>query len=158
MRINVVPVHMLADIHLRAEYREILMSPYYYKRSMNTLNGINYTKIPSGYTLNTGHGYMWYNKMGYIVRRHYELEQEMIVRGFKIRDVYSLNTSFVNENDFGDYIPNKVDMRINIVRILIRIQQMYFEKNKPYFYKYYGESKPYEFWIDLYDKLLNERN
>jgi len=40
MRINCIPVELLADAHLRAEFREIIMSIHYYKRSSRSPKGI----------------------------------------------------------------------------------------------------------------------
>ena len=150
MRINVIPVHMLADIHLRAEYREILMAPHFYRVSKGSKKGIQRHLIPNRYTLNKGHAMLWYNKMGYIQRRHEELEEEMNERGFKTREEYSLNFRDISEAEMNDYEPDVNDMAINISRILERISI-----KKTGFYKMRGSNPTYEEWKDYYMEFLN---
>ena len=69
MRINVIPMNMLADQHLFAEFREIKMLPKSLLRSWNAKKGIDYSKISKHYTLNTGHGYFFYDKLNYIFKK-----------------------------------------------------------------------------------------
>lgn len=156
MRINVVPVELLADAHLRAEYREILMAPHFYHKSTDTYRGIDRSRISKRYTLNKGHAYMWYNKMGYIMKRHFKLEKEMIKRGFKTRDVDHMTPKLlgVPHHDMGDFTPNKEDLKINIERILERMHQMTYDKKKPNFYKMNGKNVPIEEWIKTYNNLI----
>lgn len=151
MRINVVPVQLLADIHLRAEYREILMSPHYYRVSKKSKKGIVRSMISDVYTLNKGHAMLWYNKMGFIKRRHDELEQEMVDRGFKTRDVYSLDMSGIDENDMNDYTPTQSDLKINIDRILERISI-----KKVGFYKMRGNNPTYDEWVKTYSDFMTK--
>lgn len=66
MRINIIPVSLLTDAHLRAEYREILMVPHYFFKSLNSKSSIDWAKVSDSYTLNKGHAYMWYNKFIFI--------------------------------------------------------------------------------------------
>ena len=157
MRINVIPVKDLADIHLRAEYREILMSPHYYHTSKKSSKGIDMSKIPKKYTLNKGHAYFWYNKYGYIRSRHNELEKEMIRRGFKIRETDSMTPLLegipIQHRDFWFYDID--DVYVNIERIIRRIYEMYYVKDKPHFYKFWGESKTFDEWVEYYKKVLD---
>jgi deoxyribonuclease (pyrimidine dimer) len=158
MRINVVPVDSLSDVHLRAEYREILMAPHYYLRSKKSKNGIDYKSIPDTYTLNKGHAKFFYNKFGYIARRHSELEQEMISRGYKIREENRLEPMldkipFVMMND---YKPTYADYVINIGRILTRIKKMY-NAGKGNFYKMRGQLRTYKDWEDHYDLVIRNK-
>lgn len=148
MRINVVPVQTLSNVHLRAEYREILMAPHYYIRSSNTKQGIVRSMISSKYTLNKGHAMFFYNKMGYIKRRHDELESEMIRRNFKIRASYNLLIDKIDMNDMNDYQPSIEDLKINIDRIMLRISQ------KPKLYK----ERTLEEWFEFYLNLVTNFN
>lgn len=157
MRINLVPVDLLSDVHLRAEYREILMAPHYFLVSNKSKSGIDYKKIPSHYTLNKGHAYFWYDKFGYIERRHNELETEMLKREFKTRENNSLlplleQIPNVNKND---WLHNKDELYINVERILTRIYEMIFEKNKPNLYKFNKTNMTFLDWCILYTERLS---
>jgi len=156
MRINVIDVEYLSDAHLRAEYREILMSCHYYRKSAESGKGIQRNKIPEQYTLNQGHAMFFYNKMGYVKKRHDLLEAEMIGRGFKIRQEYSLRLDWILPQDMNDYEVTREDIYINIERILIRMSEMEFGKNKPEFYKHYGESMRFGAWCIFYQDILNK--
>lgn len=155
MRINMIPVELLSDAHLRAEYREILMSAHYYRKSSQSKQGIIRSKISKEYTLNTGHAMFFYNKMDYIIKRHDLLEAEMIKRSFKIRQTYDLKASeYCLPQDINDYIPSQDDILINIERILRRIYEMEFIKNKPGFYKLNGANMSFLDWSVFYTENL----
>lgn len=158
MRINVIdPVH-LSDVHLRAEYREILMSPHYFNVSAKSSKGINLNQIPPFYTLNKGHAYFWYDKYLYILQRHDLLEQEMIRRKFKIRDtnkIIPLIESFVPNSYVKDWIPDMESVYVNIERIIRRIYEMIYVKDKPNFYKYCGLDRDFDGWVNYYIRVLN---
>lgn len=59
-RINLVPVEELEDLHLVAEYREIMRLPNYLKKSMSSKAGFKRSMIPKEFTLNTGHVKFFY--------------------------------------------------------------------------------------------------
>jgi len=147
MRINVIPVGLLTNVHLRAEYHEILMAQYFYKRSLASQQGIVSNKISPRYTLNKGHAYFFYDKMWFIKERHDLLEKEMINRGYKTRDKYSLDLSLVSQDDLNNYIPDYHDFKINIERIVSKISA------KPYLYKERSLAE----WIKLYNAFLNSQ-
>jgi hypothetical protein len=154
MRINVISPLYLSDVHLRAEYREILMAPHYYNRS--SAKGIDRSKISPKYTLNKGHAYMWYDKMLYIKERHDALEQEMIERGFKTREVDCITPLLSNvlSTDMNSYTVTKEDLEVNVDRVMTRIREME-ERGKLSFYKYRGESLTSTQWEELYWNMLN---
>ena len=81
-RINIIPVDQLYDQHLIAEYREITMVPAALKRTLNSKNGLDLSKIPNQYTLNKGHVYFFYNKGKYLDIRYNQIVKEMKNRGF----------------------------------------------------------------------------
>lgn len=142
MRINVIPPELLSDVHLRAEYREILMAQHYYKTSTNSKSGIIRSKISPVYTLNAGHAYLWYDKMLFIKERHDLLEIEMKNRNFKTREKYSLDLSCVLESDMNSYKCTKEDLIINLERVLERT----LSKEGKNFYKYKGVNYNYNEW------------
>lgn len=156
MRINVVPVELLADAHLRAEYREILMAPHFYHKCDKPYVGFDRSLISKRYTLNKGHAYMWFDKMGYIMKRHFKLEDEMIKRGFKVREEDRLTPKLlgVPQRDMNDFIPTKEDMQVNVERIMERMHQMTYDKGKPDFYKMNGKNVSLDYWTKLYDNML----
>lgn len=156
MRINVIDVVQLPDQHLRAEYREILMSCHYYRKSANSEKGIQRNKIPKQYTLNKGHAMFFYDKMGYVQKRHNLLEIEMIKRGFKVRKNYSLRLDWILPQDVNDYEITRDDIYTNMERVLLRISEMEFDKCMPDFYKLYGESMRYSTWCVFYQDILNK--
>ena len=121
MRINVIEADDLPDIFLRAEYREILMSCHYYKKSLNSKSGLNRSSIPQQYTLNKGHAKFFYDKMLFIQQRHDKLEQEMRIRGFKIRDSYDLKLDWIQEKDMNPYKVTEQDILLNLGRVLAKI-------------------------------------
>ena len=156
MRINVIDVMLLPDAHLRAEYREILMSCHYYRKSANSKKGIQRNKISKQYTLNKGHAMFFYDKMGYVQKRHNLLETEMINRGFKVRENYSLRLDWILPQDMNDYEIIREDIYTNMERVLLRIFEMEFDKHKPDFYKFWGESVGYDSWCMFYQDILNK--
>lgn len=126
MRINCVPVQELHKIHLFAEFREIKMLPKALLRTINSKNGLDKNKISPKYTLNTGHGYFFYDKLNYIYDRFEELSYEVIRRGI------NTNSFEITKIDIpelmNNWIPTKEDIEINRERINLRISQ------KPHLY------------------------
>lgn len=147
MRINIINPKYLTDNHLIAEYRETKMSTYYYVRSKSSKNGIDKSKISERYTLNKGHGYMWFNKFGFIDKRFNSICLEMRERGFKTNFTV-LNFEGIESEVFGDFIPTQEDKRINLDRILIRIAK------QPNWYKFRGES--ISDWNSFYEDLFKK--
>lgn len=147
MRINIIHPKYLTDQHLVAEYREIKMSTHYYRKSWLSINGIDPTRISERYTLNTGHAYMWYNKFGFIQKRFQLILKEMKSRGFECNHT-KIDFSHIPKSAFGDFVPTKEDIDINIRRIVLRIY------DKPEWYKVRGKtiSNWYSFYWDIYEK------
>lgn len=151
MRINVIPVQFLSDVHLRAEFREIIMSIHYYKRSSRSPKGIMEDKISPKYTLNSGHGYMWYNKFGFVLKRYLELVKEMKFRNFKVNAKFLENfNKFIPLDSQSRYEVTKDDIYINIERILARI----YIKDTGY-YKLHSKDLSFLDWCILYTEKLN---
>lgn len=72
-RINCVPVQELHQKHLVAEYREL---PRVFALARSTY------LAPPEYRLGAGHVLFFYDKLGYLQRRQWELYDEMIARGY----------------------------------------------------------------------------
>lgn len=154
MRINCIDPKYLTDNHLIAEYREMKMITYYYVKSTQTKSGIDTSRISAKYTLNTGHAYMWFNKMGYVKRRFEDILTEMRVRGYAT-NFDTLNFTDIPESAFGDYTVTQEDVKINLDRILLRISK------QPLWYKFNGKTIMdwNSFYMDLYEKgLLIHKN
>lgn len=149
MRINVINPFFLTDNHLIAEYREIKMITYYYVKSLKSKNGMDRSKISKRYTLNKGHAYMWFDKLGYVDRRFKSIVEEMKRRGFKTNFTV-LNYTDIPETAFGNFIPDDEDIRVNLDRVLIRIA------DKPLWYKYMGSN--ISNWDEWYETNFREGN
>jgi hypothetical protein len=77
-RINAtIPPAALCDQHLIAEYREILRV-----NELATRKKVDLSKLPSIFTLGTGHVKFFYNKLKYIHSRFDQLRQELLNREF----------------------------------------------------------------------------
>ena len=140
VRINVIPPKYLADQHLVAEYREIKMLSKMFLISLKSKNGLG--KYGGEYTLNKGHGKCLYDKFGFIEKRFQQLLDEMTSRNFKTNyDI--LDLSEIPKQFFGDYTPTEEAIRINVERILLRIN------DKPDWYLYYGKGMD---WNKFYEK------
>lgn len=133
MRINLINPSILADQHLVAEYREIKMLPKSLMRSLRSRQGFDKSRISKTYTLNTGHGYFFYDKLNFIVDRFNNLLTEMENRNFAT-NYRTLELTDIPKCFFNDYSPTINEKDISLERIILRINQ------KPSWYKYKGQS------------------
>lgn len=114
----------LTDQHLVAEYREMLMVPSALKRSINSKNGLDKSRIGSKYTLNTGHVYFFFDKGKYLKERYDSLVNEMKLRGMNPDPSRIFPTEVFEQNDlYGDWEPSIEEININLKRIEERINQ-----------------------------------
>lgn len=128
-RINVVPVTELHNKHLLAEYREL---PRLYELSRKWSKRVNarrykgpYREIPTQYRLGKGHVLFFYDKLGYIARRHRELYDECRRRGYRVNFApQTRQTSWAPEHLMNDYDPTAEALRINRERIAERLATM----------------------------------
>lgn len=156
MRINIIPVEELSDQHLIAEYNEIKFSTFYYRRSKGTKKGIDKSRISKLYTLNKGHAYMWYDKFSYIERRMEELVIEMKNRGYKV-NYPKLDMMGIDEEwNYGDFKPTKECIKINVERIVQRIEKKITQDLKPTFYTMNRRVLSLEEWKERYSKYLKQ--
>lgn len=154
MRINIIPVKLLSNQHLIAEYREIKMLPKALVITITSKQGLVGSKIPSEYTLNKGHGYFFYDKLDFIENRFIELCNEMRFRKFTVNcnSLYDENFdySYIPSRLCNDYTPTYEANCINVERILQRIYEMIYIKGKVNFYKYNKEDKTFDEWVEFY--------
>lgn len=141
MRINIIPVDELYDQHLMAEIREIKMLPKALVRSLKSKKGVDWDNLPKQYTMGQGHGKFFYDKLGFIGNRFYDLLIEAKKRGFnlseKTKKLYDENYDYsllMKGFPFNySFKITKQALQINRERIAQRVSE------KPGFYRYYGE-------------------
>lgn len=130
-RINLVDPSELMDQHLIAEYREIRLLCANLKRTLNSKHGFQPKKVPSKFTLNSGHVYFFYNKGLYIHKRYQQLKEEMRNRKFDPQHDFPIDVW--PQYLYNDWVPNEEDKCLIRQRINQRINQ------RPGWYRYYGE-------------------
>ena len=141
VRINLINPEKLSDQHLIAEYNEILMLLGYVRKNPN----FNLDEIPKNYVLGKGHIKFFKNKLKYLQNRHELIKKEMNLRGFKTNKTFELKT--IDKNLINDWKSNKKDRDLIKERIKQKIIL------KPNFYRYYGEYKHVNFFINLLYKI-----
>ena len=121
-RINcAIPVEYLTDEHLLAEHREIARLPWNVSEAIKS--GSIKTKVPSKFTLNSGHVLFFVNKNKFTLNRYKEIREECKKRGFNVSDCESnWNTNECSQY-MGDYTPTQEDKDILIERIELRIKE-----------------------------------
>lgn len=151
MRINVCNPIWLADQHLIAEYRELKMLPKSLLRSINSKKGLKLKDIPKEYTLNKGHGYFFYDKVGFIIKRFNDVLLEMENRKFttNYKTLYLVD---IPQNLFGMYEPTDEAKLINLERIRLRIA------GKPNWFLYKGKKMNQELWELYYEEWYQSEN
>ena len=124
-RVNCIPVGELHNKHLVAEYREITRM-FSYARKSTAKHGALMLLFdqPDNYCLGKGHMLFFYNKLGYIRRRHAELVEEMKARGYKPTIDCSENGLDLPDWMQNDWEPDEAALAINRKRINERLQEM----------------------------------
>ena len=119
-RINCVPVEELSGPHLVAEYREL---PRVFALAQRAASRGG-TAQPSSYTLGKGHLLFFYTRLGYLMRRHAALIQEMKRRGYKPSFAGIRREDFPAIPDiyWNDWTPTGEAIEINRARIQERSQ------------------------------------
>jgi len=134
VRVNLVNPKVLADQHLIAEYREILLLFGIYRKR----NGNKISKSDN----NLMHPVQFYqDKLLYLKHRHEDIKEEMKKRNFKPKKTIDIND--FNFERLNDWNPKKE----HIDKIKERITQRLNEK--PSWYRYYGEYKTPKFFEEL---------
>lgn len=118
-RINVVPVESLTRQHLISEFRELPRCfSLAYKASQSSKPWTD--KQPKEYCLSTGHVIFWYDKLGFLAKRHKALVAEMLSRGYKPTMTECLKEQWQDKIPSGywkDYVPTEAALKINKERI-----------------------------------------
>jgi deoxyribonuclease (pyrimidine dimer) len=134
VRINLIDPVKLCDQHLIAEYNEILMLLGYIKKYPGLDN------LPKSYVLGKGHMRFFKDKLDYINKRHKTIKAEMKKRGFQTNK--GVDLSGFDPNSHGDWNPKTKDYKKIKARLIEKI------KLKPDYYRYYGEKRSQEFFIN----------
>lgn len=121
-RINCIPVNLLLDQHLLAEYREITRISSI-ARELDSYGS---------YILGTGHIKFFYNKGKYLQLRCNSLYKECIARNFKVNPKKYYPHTPTNVLNL-DWNPCTTAINLN----LNRLQEKF--KQRPSWYKYYGQ-------------------
>jgi deoxyribonuclease (pyrimidine dimer) len=121
-RINIINPSELTDQHLVAEYRELFMVGSSLQRSLKSPNW-DVNRIPTKFTLNTGHVMFFYDKGKYLHKRYKELREEMKVRGMKPDDTRVFKREQWPNELYNDWIPTIEDQKIIRDRIEERIAE-----------------------------------
>jgi hypothetical protein len=122
-RINVLDPADLSAPHLLAEYREIMrvfgLASAANKRSF-------WTQPPS-YRMGAGHVKFFFDKLGWIEKRHKALVEELRVRGYSpmIEDPAGAWRLVIPENLWNDWEPNDLDRETNWLRLVERDPKHY---------------------------------
>lgn len=110
-RINCIPVELLPNKALGAEYREMLRLRHVTTRR----------DIPNSYRMGTGHVKFFYDKGTYLINRHRQLCDEMTRRGYTTN--YELDLSSWPESAMNSWEPT-VDAKLaNVARIINRTRK-----------------------------------
>jgi len=135
VRINLVEALTLSDQHLIAEYNEILMLIGHIKKFPKI------SSMPKQYTLGTGHINFFKDKIKYLKDRHELIKKEMRKRKFKTNK--TINLSQFKKDQKKNWKPKKKDLEIIKKRITQKLKQ------KPNYYRYYGQKQKPNFFIEL---------
>lgn len=150
-RINLIEVKDLADQHLFAEWREIKMIPARVRKLLDTnFASALVERVPSQYTMSTGHVRFFYNKLGFLYDRYLELTTELRKREFNISET---NPMEIFLEDFPwtlcqIWTPSVNEKKVNIDRVVTRLNE------RPEWYRYYGKVVQPSFFIERYDQQL----
>lgn len=114
-RINLVDPSELSSKHLVAEYREIVRVFALARKSQHEMHK---KKVPSAYTLGTGHVLFFYDKLKFVSDRYDSLCDEMLKRGFVCNRVPKEELhKGITSNMFFGYKPTDAAITINRQRI-----------------------------------------
>ena len=142
-RINVIPVEILKNDHLLAEYRELprIFTAIYKKIEQDQAFEQITKDIPDSYKLGSGHVTFFYNKLRYLYKRYTNLIDELHKRGYDLDiNIYkSVLRQYINCLDNSelflqlnnDYQPDHAAIYLNMARLAKRsnIEQVLKELN-----------------------------
>ena len=122
-RVNTVEPALLSGPHLVAEYREItrvfaLSAAAHCKSTVS---------VPPSYRMGAGHVTFFYDKLGFIERRHRSLVEEMQRRGYKptILEAAAGWRDKIPAIAWRDWMPSAADVATNLARLVEREPEFY---------------------------------
>lgn len=136
-RINLVDPKILTDQHLFTEYREL---PRILNNVRNAISsGKTWTKhyaknAPRDFVLGTGHMVFFYNRIGFLLKRHQLIVDECIRRGINISHTDGLDASDIPDAWKNDYNPTASGIELSKQRLNEKIMM------KPDWYRFWGTS------------------
>lgn len=124
-RINCVPVEVLSDKHILAEYKEITrpFNKVLARIEKGTMNDVD---IPEHYRLGTGHETFFFDKLEYLFIRYQDLCEALLSRGVnidleKFDDICTNLQSDLAHTEYWNYWqPRPEDMYLNMARLVKR--------------------------------------
>lgn len=124
-RINVVPVSILSNAHLMAEYKEITRPFNKVAKRIAKGQVASDVKISPVYLLNSGHETFFFDKLQYLHVRYIELYEELIGRGYNLSlDNFNvceaMMSGFYGTTWYGDYKPTHEAIYLNMARLAKR--------------------------------------
>lgn len=124
-RINCVPVEELTRQHLIAEYRELPRVFRLVRKSQQKGEQLHTIDIPPDYVLGKGHLKFFYDKLYWLAKRHQQLVNEMIKRGYKPQFTEALWETYRDLDNWwwGDWTPTERALTINRQRIFERLSK-----------------------------------
>lgn len=82
--------------------------------------------LPQTYTMGKGHVRFFYDKLKFLMKRQFEINDELIARGFKVnfdaRDLY-LRYKAIDSRFKNDYNPSEAEIAISKQRLDEKISQ-----------------------------------
>lgn len=120
-RVNLLNPQELSGKMLIAEKHEIVRI---FGLARNAQNELHKKKIPSEYTLGTGHCLYFYNKLKFISNRYDALCAEMVARGYTCNRIPKEELhKGIRQELFQDYVPTDHAIKINRERIELRTKE-----------------------------------
>lgn len=122
-RINCINPEGLCQQHLLAEYRELPRVFNLVKKAVLRKEKPTDPKNPTNYVLGTGHVRFFYPRLQFLLKRQYNLIQELNYRGIKTSFSPPNREDFEEiPNDwFNDWVPTKEAIYLNKERIDLRM-------------------------------------
>lgn len=117
-RVNTIGPSMLSGRHLVAEYREITrvfaLSAKAHERGA--------VSAPEKYRMGAGHVTFFYDKLGFIERRHAALVAEMQSRGYSPTILHASDgwRDKIPAIAWRDWVPSAQDVAVNLARLVER--------------------------------------
>lgn len=143
-RINLVHVKELADQHLMAEYRELPRVFGAVRKHINDGKRVTDFKIPPYFVLGKGHVTFFYDKLTFLVERHFDIVLECLRRGINISKTEINDISDISKEWCGQYLPNAQEIETSRSRLIEKLMM------KPKWYKFTSVQEP-----EYYTKIIN---